>query len=105
MDFYRLRIAWDSLKEYSAAVIAAGLLFAGIKQFLGALDYVLPDFVIGFINFIIRTGFRDRLPLRYYGGIPWQFHALVITEATISIVLGMFVGLWANARARRRVSA
>jgi hypothetical protein len=103
--FYRLRIAWGSFKEYGAAVVAAGLLFAGIKQLLGALDYMLPDFVIEFINFIIRTGFRDRMLLGHYGGIPWQFHALIIAEGTISIVLGIFVGLWVNARAHRRVSA
>ena len=95
---YRLRMAWKHVKEYAGPVIAADLVYAGIHQMNSVLTYPIADGVIWCVNFIIRTGFRDRLVLPIYGWFPWRYQTKIIVYGFIPIVLGILVGLWVNSR-------
>jgi hypothetical protein len=94
-----LRAGWTRIKEYLPPVIAAALMYEGIRQIIGVLRYVVTGLVLRGINAVISSGFRDRMPLQnYYDGAPWQFHVRVAAESVIVTVIGMFIGLWVNAR-------
>ena len=95
---YRLRVAWKYIREYAGAVIAAGLIDAGIHQVISIPKYVIGEGVIWCINFIIRTGFRDSLMRPTYGPLPWHYAATVIASGLIPVVLGILVGLWVKSR-------
>jgi hypothetical protein len=88
------------VKEYAGAVVAAGLMYSGILQFVSVLSRRLADVLVRLINVIIQTGFRDRMPLRdvYYSGPPWWVQAPFIAGGIIAITLGILVGLWVNSR-------
>lgn len=95
--------AWTYVKEYAAAVIAAALMYAGIRQIISAVSFPVTDGVLQLVNAIIQRGFRDRMPLPdYYGEIPWLFPVRVAAVGVIAVVVGSFVGLWVNLRKQRR---
>ena len=87
-------------KAYAGAVVAAGLMYGGILQFVSFLSHRLADGLVRLINAIIQTGFRDRMPLRdlYSGGPPWWVQATFIATGSIAITVGILVGLWVNSR-------
>ena len=91
------------VKEYAGAVVAAGLIYGGILQFVSVLSRRLADVLVRLVNAIIQTGFRDRMPLRdvYSGGPPWWVQAPFIAEGIIAITLGILVGLWVNSKSQR----
>jgi hypothetical protein len=94
-----LRAAREYFKQYAAAVIAADLMFVGVKWIISALNNPLADGLLRLINATIQKGFRDRMPLRdVYGGIPWGYHAGIAAEGTIAIVLGVLLSLWVNSK-------
>jgi hypothetical protein len=94
-----LRAAGQYFKQYAAAVIAADVMFVGVKSFISALNNPLADGLLRLINATILTGFRGRMPLRdVYGGIPWGYHAGIAAEGTIAIVFGILLGLWVNSK-------
>lgn len=98
-----LRTARKHVKEYAAAVIAANLIFGGVKGFISVLKYPLADGSLRLINAVILKGFRNRMPLSDpYGGLPWWFYVGYAAEGAIAITLGILVGLWANSREQRR---
>jgi hypothetical protein len=92
----RLRAGWIYVKQYGTAVVAAGLMYAGIYQIISALKYPIANGILKILNAILVRGFRDRMPLPEYGWIPWAFHARVVAMGVIVIVVGLFVGLWTN---------
>jgi len=90
------------VRRYGPAVIAAGLMSAGIRQLVSAFTYLVTGWILELINAIIRRGFRDQLPLaETYGRYPAQFYVELVGMAVIALVLGLFVGKWAHARAQR----
>jgi hypothetical protein len=94
-----LHVGWTRTKKYLPAVITASVMYGGIDQILGVLKYLIAGVVLEGINAVIRQGFRDRIPLPdYFIEVPWQYHTKVAAEGVIVLVIGMFVGLWANAR-------
>src|SRR3984893_8101151 len=94
-----LRAARKYFKQYAGAVIAAQLMFVGVKSFISALNNPLADGLLRLINATIKQGFRGRMPLRdVHGGIPWGYHARIAAEGAIAIVLGGLLGLWVNSK-------
>ena len=93
-------VGWIYFKEYAPAAVAAALMYGGIQQIISVLKYLFTNGILQLINTVIRRGFRDRFPMPDYGRIPWLFHARVTGVGVIVIVLGIFVGLWANARSQ-----
>lgn len=89
-----------SVKEYAGAVVAAGLMYSGVLQFVSVLSRRLADVLVRLINVIIQTGFRDRMPLRdiYYNGPPWWVQVPFIAGGIIAITLGILVALWVNSK-------
>jgi hypothetical protein len=96
------RRGWIHAKDYGPGVLAAALIFAGISQILGALQYPLNNYAVQFVNLMLRQAFRDVMPLAERGAIPWIFHAKIVAEGVIIAVVGMFIGLWVHARSRRQ---
>ena len=100
-----VRAGWVRVKEYLPAVMAAGLMYGGINQILSVLKYLLSGVALTGINEVIRLGFRDRVPLENdYWAVPWTYHVRPIAGAIIVLVVGMFLGLWANARNQQHPS-
>jgi hypothetical protein len=94
------------VKDYAGAVVAAGLMYGGISQFVSVLSRRLADILVRLINAVIQTGFRDRMPLRdvYSGGPPWWVQTPFIAVGIIAITLGILVGLWVNSKSQREPS-
>jgi hypothetical protein len=97
-----LRNGWIQMKEYAPAVMAAALMYGGIHQILSAFQYPLSNYAVKLINLILRQTFREPMPLAEFGAIPWLFHAKIIAEGVIIAVVGMFIGLWVNARSQHQ---
>jgi hypothetical protein len=97
-----LRAGWTHLKEYAPPVMAAALMYGGIHQILSAFQYPLSNYAVKLINLILRQAFRDVMPLAGFGAIPWLFYAKVVAEGVIIAVVGMFIGLWVQARSQHR---
>jgi hypothetical protein len=98
------QLAGSSAKKYLLAALTVTAMGAGLKQLISELAYPLTGLVIKAINFIIRTGFRDHLLLRETYGGRWSYQISAIAEGLIILVIGMFLGLWANLRAQRQKS-
>ena len=100
-----LRAGWIHVKQNVLAVMAAAVMYVGLHQVFGGLRYPLADLTMQLVNVIFMKAVRDHLPLpNGYRGIPWQYHAKIVAEGVILAVVGMFIGLWANARNQRRSS-
>ena len=85
--------------------MAAGLMYEGLLQIIGELKYPIAGLVMKFANAIFLRAVRDRMPLpNEYSGVPWQYYARVVAEGVIVTAVGMFLGLWANARQQRRTA-
>jgi hypothetical protein len=99
-----LSVGWARVKEYAPAVMAAAVMFGGLKEMISMVKYPVSGLVLGLINAIIRKAFRNQLPLSgdtfFY--LPWQFEARRFAMGVIVLVVGMFLGLLANARSRRQ---
>lgn len=96
---------WVRVKQYTLPVMAAGLMYEGLLQIIGELKYPITRLIMQFANAIFLRAVRDRMPLpSEYGGAPWHYYARIIAEAVIVTVVGMFLGLWANARQQRRAA-
>ena len=94
-----LSAARSHLKEYAAAVIAANLIFGGLKGLISVLKYPLTDWLLRAINAIIRQGFRNRMSLPDpYGSFPWWFYVGYAAGGAIVMMLGILVGLWVNSK-------
>ena len=101
-----LRVAWTKGWEHALAVAAALVLYSGIDQILSAIGRPVAGLAISGINAIIRQGFRDAVPLpNYYTGVPWQYHARLAGVGVTVLIAGLLLGLWANARGKRRLSS
>jgi hypothetical protein len=98
-----LRSGWIHVKEYALAVMAAGLMYAGTGQILSVLKSVLGNYIVRFINLLIKQEFPDHMLLGEFGTIPWPFQAKMAAVGVIVIILGIFVGLWAHTRNRSRL--
>jgi len=97
-----LRAGWTQVKEYAPAVMAAALMYGGIREIFEGILYVIANLTMKGLNAVFLRAFRDVLPLpNQFAGVPWQFHAKLAAEGVIVAVLGMFLGLWVNARAQR----
>lgn len=97
------KLAWLNAKKYLLAVLTAAAMAAGLQRLISELAFPLTGLVIRAINFVIRTGFRDHLLLRET--YPrWRYLTTEIAEDLIILVIGMFLGLWANLRAQRQKS-
>ena len=92
-------------KKYLLAALTVAAMGAGLKQLVSELAYPLSGLVIQAINFIIRTGFRDHLLLRETYGPRWRYLVVELAEGLIILVIGMFLGLWANLRAQSQKSS
>jgi len=101
MDQCRVSAAWSYTKEYRATIISTGLIYWGLALILSQLNYPVTNNILRFINWIIRTGFRDQVLLREIGRIPWQFRAIPMAAGLILVVLGIFVGLWVNTKRQK----
>jgi hypothetical protein len=99
-DAYYLREGWSKTKEYGPAVMTAALMHGGIYRIIRALRYPLTGVVVEAINAIIKRGFRDRIALSNSYFFPWRFTALSVATGVIVLVVGMFIGLWVNARSQ-----
>ncbi len=101
-----LSSVWERTKHYGPAVIAVGLMYEGISQFLSVFNRLVAGALILGINAFIEQALRDRIPLAnyYYPGTPWQHRVITVAEAVIVLVLGVFFGLWANARSQSQRS-
>jgi len=97
---YSLREGWNKVREYLPAVMAAALMYGGIYQIIAALRYPLTGVVVIAIKAIVKRAFRDRVPLPNYFLFPWQLTATSIATGVIVLVVGMFIGLWVNARSQ-----
>jgi len=95
-----VRVGWARIKHQIPAVIAAALVYGGLHQTISTLRWTLAGAVLGLINFIIRTGFRDVFPLENpYSGVPWTFHVRVAAVGVMVMTVGLLVGVWVNAKA------
>ena len=100
-----LRIGWNEFERHWCPVLAAVVMYTGIQQILSEIRYPITGLILSGLNAVIRQGFRDSLPLtNYYAGVPWQYRAKIVAGDVIGLVLGMFIGLWANARNQRRTT-
>lgn len=97
-----LRHGWIHVKDYAPAVVAAALMYGGIHQILSALRYPLTNYVVKLVNLILRQTFRDVMPIEEFGDIPWNYPGKTAAVGVILAVLGMFIGLWVQARSQRR---
>jgi hypothetical protein len=97
-----LRNGWIQVKDYAPPVMAAAMMYGGIHQILSALQYPLSNYAVKLINLILRHTFRGPMPLAEFGAIPWLFHAKIVAEGVIIAVVGMFIGLWVQARSERQ---
>ncbi|HTW30545.1 MAG TPA: hypothetical protein VMD76_02640 [Candidatus Sulfotelmatobacter sp.] len=96
-----LRSGWIQFKKYGPSVLAAGLIYGGIDQILAVLRYPLSNYVVEFVNFIVRQSFPDRLPLSKFGMIPWRYELRLAAIGVIVVVVGTFIGLWVQIRSQR----
>jgi len=95
-----VRVGWARIKHQIPAVIAAALMYGGLNQMISTLRYPLTGAVLGLINFIIRTGFRNVFLLQNpYSGVPWTFHVRVAAVGVMVMTVGLLVGVWVNAKA------
>ena len=70
---------------------------------LPALIYPLAAAALKFINFLIRRGFPDHLLLNDTFAVPpWRYQMKSMAGAVIVLVVGMFLGLWANIRTQKQ---
>lgn len=97
-------LARSNAKKYLLAILTVAAMSAGLKHLISELAFPLTGLVIRAINFVIRTGFRDHLLLRETYGPRWRYLITEIAEGLIILVIGMFLGLWANLRAHRQKS-
>lgn len=101
-SLHQMRTARKYLKKYAPAVIAAELMFGGVRTFISTLKYPIADGLLRIINTIIRNGFRGQMLLQeYYGTPPWWYHVGIAAEGAIMMTLGILVGLWASFREQR----
>lgn len=95
-------LGWQSTKKYLLAACAILAMRAGLFLILSSAAYALAPLVVKFINFMIRRGFPDHLLLNEYLGAPWRYHVTIVCEGVFVLVVGMFLGLWANVRVQRQ---
>ncbi len=97
-----LRIGWARVREYLPAVMAAALMFGGIKYSISVLSYLLSGGVIGLINFTIRHGFRDAMVMgNPYGDAAsklWMSSLRDALEGVFVWAMGALLAVWAHAR-------
>ena len=105
-DMTQSPVPWARCKHQLLPVVAAFLLFVGIQQVLSAVRYPICGWIMSGINGLYVRAFRDTLPLpnEYQGGIPWLFHVRIAAAGVSVLVIGIFLGLWANSRAERQKS-
>jgi hypothetical protein len=94
----RICIAWIYVKKYVVAVIAAYLLFRGIQLILAPFQYLCASIVARFVNVLIREEFPGHFLLPEHRPIPWVLQESFLAIGIILIVMGIFVGLWANTK-------
>jgi hypothetical protein len=100
-----LGFAWKNSKRYIPAALAVATLYVGTVRMLSAVLYPLTEWTLKGINFVILRDFPTFYAVNdAVDGAPWQFHVKVAAQGLIVLVLGMFVGLWANVRAQRHRS-
>lgn len=100
-----MQSGWSHVKQYWLAVLAAGLMFGGVDQIILVAKYRVTGVILLGVNLLIKSGFRDRMPLpNSFLEMPWHFHILLAATGLIGMVLGVFVGLWANTRVQRAAS-
>lgn len=95
---------WPHAKKYLLAACAVAALNAGLFRALSIVVYPSGTLAVKLINFIIRRDFPDHLLLNPYAAPPWQDQVRTAAEGVIVLVIGMFLGLWANSTARRQKS-
>jgi hypothetical protein len=100
------RIAWAYVGEYGVAVISAALIYGGLHQIISAIlvvIYPIARAVPPFVGALINWEFHYLPPLTSSYSDKWMWFLLskMIAIAVIVIVVGVFLGLWANSRDRR----
>jgi len=94
---------WQNARKYLLAALTIVAMWVGLQRVLSVATYSLAELGLKFINFIIRRGFPDHLLLNeQIFGAPWQYHLRNAALGVFVIVIGMFLGLWANLRAERQ---
>ena len=102
-NFPRAHIAIMYVRRYVLAFVATSLVFTGLQRFVRTVSYPVAGGLLRLVNAVIQRAFREVLPLPdRYSSFPWQIFAVYIAQATIFIVLGVLIGLWANYRECRK---
>jgi len=96
-----IRKGWTRIKEFAPAVMAAALIYGGIHQTFSVLNQALGIGIMRLINAASeKVSSGHYLPR--YGAIPWPFYAQVAAVGVIIAVVGMFIGLWVQARSQHQ---
>jgi len=93
---------WIQVKRYGPSALAALVMYVGIDQVLDVLQSALRSWIVVLVNLVIRQGFPARMPLVERGTMPWTFSAKTVAAGVIVVVVGMFIGLWVQARSQRQ---
>ena len=97
-----LRSGLIQVRRYGPSALAALLMYAGIDQILELLQRDLCRWIVALINITIRQYFPAQMSLIEVGTIPWILQAKIAAAEVILVVVGMFFGLWVQARWRRQ---
>ncbi|MGP0019674.1 MAG: hypothetical protein ACLPHP_13965 [Candidatus Sulfotelmatobacter sp.] len=92
-----IRNGWTRVKEFAPAAMAAALMYGGIHQIFSVLKQVLGIGIMRLINTATEMIFPGYY-LPRYGAIPWPMFARVAAVGVIIAAVGMFIGLWVQAR-------
>jgi len=101
-----LRTGWITAKRYALAAITAVVFYEGLSKILDAINYPLAGVAVWAVNTVLSRNVRDYMPrANDYIDIPWQYHLKIAVGGIVLLVIGMFLGLWANLRAERQKSS
>lgn len=90
-------LGWNKAKKYIPAALTVLAFLSGLMRVLSVVAFPLARLVTECINFVIRRAFPDHLLLNYQGpGAPWQDDVRNAAQGLLVLVIGMFLGLWAN---------
>jgi hypothetical protein len=78
-------------------------MYGGIYQIFEELRYPLGNCIVKLVNMVIRQSFPDRMLLPEFS-LPWPYEVKVAGVGVIVVVLGIFIGLWAQARSPRQTA-
>lgn len=100
------QIALAYFRQYWLAVLSAAFLFRGIVLAIDLTRLAITTLVVRTTNYLLLRAFRDVMLLPSSGDVLFTwFSAYQMAVGTVSIVLGIFLGLWVNSRKPPQQSA